>query len=136
MSNPVITLEFPFAVGEPTTNGRVYPKKVVDDAIARYRKTMENRQAFGELGEGEGHVSLSKVSHIVLDLKIEDDNVIKGDVEVLPTDSGKTLAFLHSSELPLTLAPVGSIDVDPDTGEVSSLKLHYVNVVADPVESK
>jgi hypothetical protein len=136
MSNPVITLEFPFAVDKPTANGRIYPREVMETAIANYQKAMSERSTFGELGEGEGRVSLSKVSHIVLALKIEDDDVIKGDVEVLPTDNGKTLAFLHASELPLTLAPVGSIDVDPDTGKVSSLKLHYVNVVADPIESK
>ena len=136
MSNPILTFDFPFVVDEPTMNGRVYPKKVMDDAIAHYKKTMEDRQAFGELGEGEGHVSLSKVSHIVLALRIEDDNVIKGAIEVLPTAAGTTVIKLNDAELPMTLSPVGSMDVDPNTGEVTSLKLHYVNVTADPVESK
>jgi hypothetical protein len=135
MDKKTFTLEFPFAVGKPTINGHIYPRDVMETAIANYGETMSERRAWGETGDGSDPVTLSKTSHLITGLRLEDD-AIKGDVEVLPTKAGKVLAELHDAEWPLFLSPVGHGDVDPETGEVSSFKLSFINVSLVPAKAK
>ena len=135
MDTKTFTLEFPFVVDAPTINGRVYPRKVMEEAIAGYADTMADRRAWGEIGEDTTHVRLSHTSHLITGLRIEGDT-IKGDVEVLPTIAGQALAELHDAESPLTLSPVGHGDVDEETGEVSSFRLNFINIAPDPATSK
>ena len=135
MDIKTFTLEFPFSVDKPTINGRVYPKKVMDDAIAHYKKTMADRRSWGELGESSTHVRLSHTSHLITGLRIEGDT-IKGDIEVLPTIAGQALAELHDAKSPLTLSPVGHGDVDEETGEVSSFRLNFINISPEPAKAK
>ena len=76
-------------------NGRVYPKKTLLDEVRRYNKEyVQKNRAMGELGHPEGPtVNLERVSHIINDLREENDNII-GKAKILETPYGKIVKNL------------------------------------------
>ncbi len=58
-------------------NGRMYPKNTLMKEVSRYGKELvESKRAMGELGHPEGpSLNLERVSHIITNLKEEDNNV-------------------------------------------------------------
>ena len=59
-------------------NGRVYPTEVLDKEVARYNEEyVQKKRAFGELGHPQGPtINLERVSHLITDLRKENDNYI------------------------------------------------------------
>src|SRR5262249_5166750 len=76
-------------------NGRVYPKEVLErEASKFYEHFVRNRRALGELDHPESSVvSLSNASHLIVDLRWEDD-ALMGIIEVLSTPKGEILKSL------------------------------------------
>lgn len=88
-------------------NGRVYGRKVLDREIQNYKKIVEDRRALGELDHPEDSVvNLKNVSHMVLDIWWNNDNVM-GKVKVLDTPSGKILRSLVDSGVKLGISSRG-----------------------------
>ena len=72
-------------------NGRVYSKKILKNILPELCEKANERRLLGELGFGETKgVSLSNVSHLIKNIRIE-ENVLLGDIEILETDSGEIL---------------------------------------------
>ena len=97
---------------EPTINGNIYPKKVLEKAIEEYRGIVESRRAFGTLGYSESFViSLSDVSHIVTKVDLESENMMV-EIEVLDTKKGEELMELirAGEKFHFGLKGFGSID--------------------------
>jgi hypothetical protein len=124
------TLEFPFKVDEPTMNGRIYPRAVMEKALAEKAQPASNRQMFGELDTDCQRVRLEHTSHLITSLRLE-NGVIEGEVEPLPTEKGKVLAALHESKIPLMLNPVGRGDVDEETGIISNYTIDFINIASN-----
>jgi hypothetical protein len=76
---------------KPTKNNRIYPREVVERALARYKKeNIDERKAFVSLYSEYWDLNLKDVIGLVHDAYIKDDKlVIK--METLDTPTGKTL---------------------------------------------
>ena len=122
-----ITLEFPFVADKPTINGRIYSHDVLAHAVAKAQKAVQERRMLGELNSDSFHVRLSQSSHIVTDLRLEGD-VVKGDIEVLPTDAGKLLAALFESKTPMVLMPMGHGDFHEVSMTVTDYSIDHIHV--------
>lgn len=76
-------------------NGRMYPKKVMENAVNKYVEDFVARSmAVGTLGHEETpKVSENKISHLITDLRMEGNDVY-GKAKVLETAAGKELSAL------------------------------------------
>lgn len=83
---------------QATQNGRVYPRSLWEREISRMSKDMDNRKVFGELDHPtDGRTLLSRVSHVLTNLTVEQDGTITGEAEVLDTARGQDLKALLKS---------------------------------------
>lgn len=94
-------------------NGRVYPKEVIKDEVARYNKEfVEKQRAFGELGHPDGPtINLDKVSHLIQSLE-EDGNNYVGRAKVLSTPNGQIVRNLidDGAKLGVSSRGLGSLE--------------------------
>jgi hypothetical protein len=124
--------------GEATENKRVYPKKVWEREIGRLDKPMKERRVFGEIDHPlDGRTSLSRVSHIVTEMRLE-DGVLVGEAEILPTDKGKNLMALLKSgcKVGVSSRGYGSTKANDKGEEVvqEDYRLVTFDFVADPAD--
>lgn len=95
-----------FKVDQPTASGRIYPRAVMERALAAYRETIDANRAFGTMEPGpEPHISLRDVSHVVTRVELCDD-VLRAEVKIVQTEAGKRLAGLLKHSV-LDLLPTG-----------------------------
>ena len=104
---------------EPTINNRIYPRKVLEEAIENYNAKSEEEK-FGELApkfEEKNNMKyysfdldLDNISHKILNLELNEDGYMVGEVEVLNTRSGKDLQKLWKGELTLFPRIVGNLE--------------------------
>jgi hypothetical protein len=94
-------------------NGRVYPKEVIKEEVARYNKEFVQKQrAFGELGHPDGPtINLDKVSHLIQSLE-EDGNNYVGRAKVLSTPNGQIVRNLidDGAKLGVSSRGLGSLE--------------------------
>ena len=94
-------------------NGRVYPKEVIKEEIARYNKEFVQKQrAFGELGHPDGPtINLDKVSHLIQSLE-EDGNNYVGRAKILSTPNGQIVRNLidDGAKLGVSSRGLGSLE--------------------------
>jgi hypothetical protein len=126
-------------------NGRVYP-------LALWSRVMENKKISGRLSErkmlGEldhpesGKTSLSRVSHVMTELKLQPSarfsgkQAVYGVYECLPTPPGKILDALLRSRIGLGISSRGDGDLEERDGASyvmpESYELDTFDVVIDP----
>ena len=89
-------------------NGRVYPKETLMREAKKYSDSfVQERRALGELDHPDSSVvNLNNVSHNVLDMKFQGDDLI-GTVEVLSTPAGNILKELFKSGIKLGISSRG-----------------------------
>lgn len=127
-----------FAVcGVPTENGRVYTQVLYEREISKLKKVMKARRGYGELDHPQdGITKLSRVSHIITNLKVESDGSVIGEAEILDTPAGKTLRALIEAgcEVGVSSRGVGSTRrKDDGTEEVNEdFRLKTFDFVAEP----
>ena len=94
-------------------NGRVYPKKIIQEEVARYnREFVQKSRAFGELGHPDGPtINLDKVSHLIQSLE-EDGNNYVGRAKVLSTPNGQIVRNLidDGAKLGVSSRGLGSLE--------------------------
>jgi len=130
-----------FARGDvPTANKRVYPTKLWKREINRLGESMGGRKVFGELDHPEdGKTKLSRASHLVLNLKVNDDGVVIGEAEVMDTDAGRNLkAILDAGgTIGISSRGYGSVKLSED-GQHNVVQDDYnlltFDFVADPAQ--
>jgi hypothetical protein len=77
---------------QPTQNGRTYPRSVYEREVKRMQESIGSRRAFGELDHpADGKTKLTRASHLITSLEIDDNGVVIGEAEILNTPNGKTL---------------------------------------------
>ena len=93
-------------------NGRVYPKEVLENEVARYNREFINKKtAFGELGHPDGPtVNLERVSHMITKLTPDGKNFL-GEAKIMDTPYGKIVKGLidEGAQLGVSSRGMGSI---------------------------
>ena len=117
-------------------NNRIYPKKVLAAATAKYVKEQVSKgRAVGELDHPAGpQINLDKVSHRITDLKFEGNNVV-GKALVLDTPMGKIVKGLVEGGVKLGVSSrgMGTVERRDDKNYVKDdYILSTVDIVQDP----
>lgn len=112
-------------IGVPNKNNRIYPIETVE-AIIEQAKT--RGPILGQVGLPDDvlKVSMSNVSHMVENLRIEGEYLV-GNIKVLDTPAGKVLAPILSN---YEFRPCGTGIVSAD-GIVSDYKLTSIDALED-----
>ena len=121
---------------EKNANGRIYPKDILLREVAKYRQRIKENRSTGELDHPDDPmISLSNVSHRVLDVWTK-DNGVYGKVEVLNTPSGNILRELFKAGISLGISSrgLGSLKkIDESTTQVQEdFDLICFDFVSDP----
>jgi len=78
-------------VDTPNVNGVTYPRSVMEEAIAVYNNTIQERKALGEYNPESAHdVDLMSASHIVEEVFIDGDRVM-AKAFILDTPRGRAV---------------------------------------------
>ena len=118
-------------------NGRVYPKEVLENEVARYnREFINKKRAFGELGHPDGPtVNLERVSHMIKALYPEGNNFI-GEARVLDTPYGKIVKSLidEGARLGVSSRGMGTLSNSQGANVVNNdfYLATAADIVADP----
>ena len=118
-------------------NGRVYPKKVLDEQVKKYVENyVDENRAFGELGHPDGPVvNLERVSHMIKELK-EDGNNWVGKAKIMDTPYGKIVKNLidEGAKLGVSSRGMGSLKNVKGTNVVQDdfYLATAADIVADP----
>ena len=117
-------------------NGRVYPKAIMEKAVAKYDKEqISKNRAVGELNHPEGPtVNLDKVSHLIKELKFEGKDVV-GKAQILDTPMGKIVEGLLDGGVRVGVSTrgMGSLQRGGDAMMVGKdFMLNAVDIVQDP----
>ena len=123
-------------VDEPTANGRLYPRDVVQSSLNKVSKLMKNRGWFGELDHPDSaSIKFERVSHLITECYIDKDGYIRGTIEVLPTQRGKDLEALANSNVMVGVSMRGRgelVDEGNGTQRVKDYILTTFDVVVNP----
>ena len=131
------TIEGVFAQAEQKNrNGRIYPKMIMENAVKKYAKEqVATKRAVGELNHPEGPtVNLDKVSHLITELKVEDNNVM-GKATILGTPMGEIVKGLLEGgvQLGVSTRGMGSLEKRGDAMYVKDdFMLNTIDIVQDP----
>jgi hypothetical protein len=131
------TIEGVFAQAEQKNrNGRIYPKMIMENAVKKYAKEqVATKRAVGELNHPDGPtVNLDKVSHLITDLKVEDNNVM-GKATILGTPMGEVVKGLLEGgvQLGVSTRGMGSLERRGDAMYVKDdFMLNTIDIVQDP----
>lgn len=89
-------------------NGRIYPKEILEREIRNYQKFIKENRALGECDHPDSSVvNLKNASHIIRKAYIDDNGIVRGEVELLNTPSGKILQSLVESGVTLGISSRG-----------------------------
>lgn len=122
---------------QPTSNGRLYKRDIMEREFKRLKESMKGRNLFGELDHpDDGRTSLKRVSHIITNLRIEKDGEVVGELEPLPTPMGQILKALAKAGCTLGVSSRGRGSVvtrDDGVDEVQDdFNLKTYDVVDNP----
>jgi len=118
-------------------NNRIYPSKVLIPEAKRYTKeAVDTGRALGELDHPEGpRINLDRVSHRIVSMKVEGDNVV-GKSVVLDTTAGNILRGIieGGGNVGVSTRGLGSVrESESGVQEIQKdFKLFAVDVVANP----
>jgi len=94
--------------GVPTANKRYYPRPVVESNVKRLSEKIGRRQVLGELDHpADGRTQLSRVSHVITGLSIDENGVVVGEAEAIPTSRGKDLEALMKAGIQIGVSSRG-----------------------------
>lgn len=121
----------------PTQNGRKYPRALYEREIGKLQEVIKRRRMFGELDHpADGKTMLSRASHIITKLEIEDDGRVIGEAEILDTPNGKTLKAILAAgaEAGVSSRGFGSTKSSKDGSQEvgDDFVLRTFDFVADP----
>lgn len=114
-------------------NKRVYPKKVLSEAVKQYDNDYVARdRAVGELNHPDGpSINLDKVSHRITKLYWDGDNVL-GEALILDTPMGQIVKGLISGGCRLGVSSRGLGTVNGSGVVNNDYRITAVDIVQDP----
>jgi len=120
---------------EANSNGRIYPKKVLENAINNLIEAVQERRCVGELDHPTyDMVKLSNASHIITKLWFE-GNEVYGEAEILSTPAGKVVESLIKDGIRIGVSSRGMGTLSEGKGHKivnEDFKLLTFDIVADP----
>lgn len=92
-------------------DGNIYTKEALSGMV-EYFNNMEENSMLGQLGMIEdGIISLAKVSHVIKNLSLSENDELVADIEVLQTPCGKQLSeLIEKSKVTFRLQGIGPTD--------------------------
>lgn len=122
--------------GTLNRNGRVYPFDILKREVDKYMQLVKDRTAMGELDHPDSAViSLSNVSHIVTEMKWENE-VLHGKIQIVETPAGDTVKGLLRSGVKLGISSrgVGSVKKNREGQDVvqEDFELIGFDIVSSP----
>lgn len=117
-------------------NGRVYPTKILEKEMARYKKEfIETKRALGELNHPAGpSINADKVSHLITEMWQDGDNFY-GKAKILGTPMGKIVQTLidEGVKIGVSTRGLGSVKSVGGINEVQNdFHLATVDIVTNP----
>ena len=117
-------------------NGRIYPKAIMEKAIAKYNKEQViPKRAVGELNHPDGPtVNLDKVSHLIEALDWDGNDVV-GKARILETPMGQIVKGLLDGGVQLGVSTRGMGSLEQRNGVMyvkDDFMLNTVDIVQDP----
>jgi hypothetical protein len=108
----------------PNRNGRVYPRRVLEEQVAKWKQKAQNRLIFGGI-EPKVAPMLSDASHLVTDIFMDGDK-LTAEVEMIDTPSGRVLKKLLDDgvSVKFNMAGIGTAKKD----EKGVLVIDYFNL--------
>jgi hypothetical protein len=100
------------SLDKPNKNNRVYSKTLFEKALKDITPKIEERSFLGTLfGLGDDfNIGVNNISHVVTELKIDDDGNLVGTIEVLDTPVGERVKrLIESGEASLSPRGFGSV---------------------------
>lgn len=121
---------------EVNANGRVYPKKILENQLEKYQKLIKGNASTGELDHPDNAiVSLANVAHRIVEAFWDSDNII-GRVQVLNTWAGQQARALLEDGITLGISSraIGSTKRSTDGYDVvqDDLMLIAWDLVSSP----
>ncbi len=112
----------------PNKNGRIFPKAVVKKAVADYQSLVGKGMAFGHISTPKGlHISLRDVSHLVTEVKVDEDGDICATIQPLDKQMGPILQDLLDRGITPKFGINGSASAD--NGQIVDLKISSIDVI-------
>ena len=116
-------------------NGRIYPKKIMEREVDRYRKEMiETHRAMGELDHPETPtINLDRVSHLIESLEFDGNDII-GKAKILDTPTGRIAQAMLEGGVKLGVSSrgLGTLNEEDNTTVNDDYQLVCVDIVGDP----
>ena len=118
-------------------NGRIYPKDVMESAVAKYnRDYVSPKRAISELEHPEGRCTVKPAlaSHLITELKM-DGTTVYGKAKVLNTPQGNILRGLLEGgvQMGVSTRALGSLKESNGTKYVQNdFQLFAIDAVSDP----
>ena len=116
-------------------NGRIYTKETAESIVGQVNNIVEEGGCvFGELGypeDGNFEVDFTKVSHEVIEIKINEGNqAIEGTLRILDTQAGRRVREMLKESCPIGIScrPRGFGEVN-EKGEITDFKLVSFDLV-------
>lgn len=124
--------------GEPTKNGRVYTRDIMEREFNRLQPRMESKGLYGVCDHpDDGKTTLKRASHFITSLEVAPDNRVVGQLEVIPgTEGGDTIKAIVEAggQIGVSSRGVGSVEKGPDGNLIvqEDFRLLAYDAVADP----
>jgi len=124
--------------GVKNANGRMYPREILEREIDKHENTLSEKRMLGEIDHpSDPRIHLDKASHAITELKMDEDGIVYGSLEVLQTPAGKLLESLIRSGVKLGISSRGTGSVKEDKDESANIvqddyNLITFDIVADP----
>lgn len=98
----------------PNANGRVYGRKVLEEAIKALQPEIKARRVLGELDHpADAKIHMDRVSHLVTKLWMESNGGVFGELEILRgTIMGDQLAALVDNQVTVGISSRGAGDLE------------------------
>ncbi len=119
-------------------NGRIYPRDIMRREVDNYQKLIRERRSYGALDHTDSPiVEFQTVSHWVSELRMQDDGVVYGKIEILPTiPHGQNVLTLIERNMTIGISSrgVGTVERNHDGHQVVSgdFQLCAFDLVTEP----
>lgn len=127
----------------PSATGRIYPRAVLEKAVAGFQKTIDSGKAVGGMSNEEGlQLSMANITHRITQLSLGDDGIMNGEIEILDTPRGKQLKNLievlanQGAPNEILGSPIGIGTVSKERSVRSDYHLLRMNVLISPDAEK
>lgn len=98
----------------PNANGRIYGRKILEEAIKALQPEIKARRVLGELDHpADAKIHMDRVSHLVTKLWMEDNGGVFGELEILRgTIMGDQLAALVDNQVTVGISSRGAGELE------------------------